>query len=142
MREGPISFVCGVLFSLGLGISGMTQPGKVTAFLDFAGSWDPSLAFVMVGAILVYSIGYRVIVKKPKPILTDSFHIPTLRKIDRPLALGSAIFGVGWGLAGFCPGPALASVITLRPEPVLFVVSMLLGMSVYEWTERRGRKSS
>lgn len=133
MRETIVSFVCGVLFALGLGISGMTQPQKVTAFLDFFGSWDPSLMFVMIGAIIVYSTGYRLTVKKTKPLFSQSFHIPTLRKFDRPLAIGSVIFGIGWGLAGFCPGPALMSITSLRFEPIVFVLSMVLGMAFFEW---------
>lgn len=140
MSEGFSAFVCGVLFALGLGISGMTQPGKVTAFLDFLGSWDPSLLFVMAGAILVYAIGYRVVLKRPKPLLTASFSIPKLREVDVPLAAGAAIFGIGWGLAGFCPGPALTAVASLRFEPILFVASMLAGMVLFQWT-RRERKA-
>jgi uncharacterized protein len=140
MKSSLISFLCGAVFAIGLGISGMTQPGKVTAFLDFTGNWDPSLLFVMVGAILVYFIGFRLVVKKPKPIFTGAFQIPTLRKVDRPLALGSAIFGVGWGLAGFCPGPALTSVVTLRSENLFFVVAMFLGMALFEGQQRRKAK--
>lgn len=137
MRSTLVSFASGAVFATGLAISGMTQPGKVTAFLDFTGQWDASLSFVMAGAILVYSIGYRLSTKRPKPIFSDSFRIPTLRKVDRPLAVGSALFGVGWGLAGFCPGPALTSLVSLRFEPTLFVFSMLAGMVLYEWTQRR-----
>jgi len=141
MRTSVVSFACGAVFAAGLAISGMTQPGKVTAFLDITGHWDASLMFVMVGAILVYSIGYRLSTKRPKPILSDSFRIPTLRKVDRPLALGSALFGVGWGLAGFCPGPALTSLVSLQFAPLLFVFSMLVGMSLFEWNQRRSLKS-
>jgi len=137
MKNGIVALVCGLLFALGLGISGMTQPGKVTAFLDVTGEWNPSLMFVMFGAILVYAVGYRLIIRKPKPLFAGNFQIPTLRKVDRPLALGSAIFGAGWGLAGFCPGPALTSVASLQPEPSVFVASMFLGMALYEWTQRR-----
>ncbi len=137
MRASVVSFASGAVFAVGLAISGMTQPGKVTAFLDFTGHWDASLMFVMAGAIFVYSIGYRLSTKRKRPIFLDSFHIPTLRKVDRPLALGSAIFGVGWGLAGFCPGPALTSLVSLQFEPILFVFSMLAGMSLFEWNQRR-----
>ena len=141
MRQPLVALVCGILFALGLGISGMTQPGKVTAFLDFFGSWDPSLMFVMVGAILVYSVGYRLTVKRPKPLFSESFHIPTLRKVDRPLAAGAALFGIGWGLAGFCPGPALTSIVSLRFEPLAFVGFMILGMFLYELMSRKRRQS-
>lgn len=141
MRNAIISFVCGLLFALGLGISGMTQPARVTAFLDFAGAWNPSLLFVMAGAISVYAIGYRLVVRKPKPLFGGNFQIPALRKVDRPLALGSAIFGAGWGLSGFCPGPALVSVASFELPPLTFVGSMFLGMSLYEWTQRRRKVS-
>ncbi len=136
MKEPLVAFFCGVLFALGLGISGMTQPGKVTAFLDFSGNWDPSLMFVMVGAILVYGIGYRWVVRQPKPLFSQSFQLPTLRAVDRPLAIGSALFGVGWGLAGFCPGPALTSVVSLQFQPLLFVLSMVFGMFLFECRAR------
>lgn len=137
MKNDVLALICGLLFALGLGISGMTQPAKVTAFLDFTGAWNPSLLFVMLGAILVYSVGYRLVVKKPKPLFAGSFQIPTLRKVDQPLAVGSAIFGAGWGLAGFCPGPALTSVASLQYQPLVFVASMLLGMAIYGKTQRR-----
>lgn len=137
MTNAIVSLICGFIFALGLGISGMTEPAKVTAFLDFSGQWDPTLLFVMVGAILIYAVGYRLVVKTSKPLLADRFQIPPFRKVDRPLALGSAIFGAGWGLAGFCPGPALTSVASLQPQPLVFVSTMLLGMAFYEWTQRR-----
>jgi uncharacterized protein len=135
--QAVISFFCGLLFSLGLGVSGMTQPEKVTAFLDFFGRWNPSLAFVMLGAILVYALGYRLVVRRPRPLWRSSFQIPTERKVDRPLLVGAAVFGAGWGLAGFCPGPALASVASFQRPPLIFVASMLVGMGLYEWGQRR-----
>ncbi len=120
----------GIFFALGLGISGMTQPGKVTAFLDFAGAWDPSLAFVMVGAIAVYALGSRLVLRRRQPVLAGSFQIPTNRKLDGRLFLGAALFGIGWGLAGFCPGPALVSLSSLQTASILFVVAMLIGILV------------
>ncbi len=141
MKSSIISFACGLIFAVGLGVSGMTQPGRVTAFLDFAGEWDASLLFVMVGAILVYAIGYRLVVKRPQPLFAGNFQIPKLRKVDRPLAWGAAIFGAGWGLAGFCPGPALTSAVSLQPAPLIFVASMFFGMSFFEWTQRRSKQS-
>ena len=141
MKNSLVAFSCGILFALGLGVSGMTQPAKVTAFLDFTGQWDPSLLFVMVGAIFVYAVGYRLVVKKQKPLFSDSFQIPTLRTVDGPLVLGSAIFGAGWGLAGFCPGPALTAAASLQTQPLVFVSAMLLGMAFYEWTQRRRKIS-
>lgn len=128
-----LSFGCGVLFALGLGLSGMTQPGKVTGFLDFTGVWDPSLAFVMAGAILIYSIGYRVALKRGKPVLAECYQIPSPAKCDRRLLLGAALFGVGWGLAGFCPGPALVSLVTLRWDVFVFVLAMIGGMGLFEF---------
>jgi uncharacterized protein len=141
MKQTAAAFICGVLFAVGLGVSGMTQPAKVTAFLDFFGAWDPSLAFVMVGAIAVYAIGYRLVIKAPKPLLSDAFQIPTLRKVDVRLIAGAGIFGLGWGLAGFCPGPALTSLVSFQVEPVIFVASMILGMAIFEWTERKRVKA-
>ena len=140
MKSTEIAFLCGVLFALGLGESGMTQPGKVTAFLDFAGAWDPSLLFVMAGAIGVYAAGYRLVVRRPKPLFADAFHLPKARELDRPLLLGAALFGLGWGLAGFCPGPALTALVSLRAEPWIFAAAMLAGMAVFEAVDRLGQK--
>ena len=137
MKQAMVVFCSGVVFALGLGIAGMTQPGKITGFLDFAGSWDPSLLFVMIGAIAVYSIGYRLTVRRPKPLLSDAFHIPPAGTVDRPLVLGALLFGVGWGLAGFCPGPALTSIVSLQREPLVFASAMVGGMLLYEWTSRK-----
>jgi len=141
MKTAFIAFLCGICFALGLGISGMTQPAKVIGFLDLTGNWDPSLIFVMMGAILVYAVGHFFVVKKPTPIFAGAFDLPSLRKLDRPLILGSAIFGTGWGLAGFCPGPALTSVISLRFEPLVFVLSMLVGMAIFIGSDRLGKKT-
>ncbi len=139
MKENALSFFCGILFAFGLGVSGMTQPGRVTAFLDFFGAWDPSLLFVMVGAILVYFIGYRLVTKRSKPLLSEAFHLPKRSEVDRPLVLGSALFGTGWGLAGFCPGPALTSMISLHREPLIFSGSMLAGMLLFAIRKSRGK---
>lgn len=119
----------------------MTRPSKVTAFLDVLGDWDPSLLFVMAGAIVVYAIGYRLIVKRPKPLFGESFQIPTLRKVDLPLALGAVLFGIGWGMAGFCPGPALTSLASLQFEPLLFVASLFAGMFLFELQDRFRKKT-
>lgn len=126
MKQSLATFGAGIIFAVGLGLSGMTQPGKVIGFLDFAGNWDPSLALVMAGAVLVYTVGFRA--RKPRPLFAPAYQLPTVKGIDRRLLLGSALFGIGWGLAGFCPGPALTSLVTLRWEPVLFVAAMLAGM--------------
>ena len=136
-----IAFTSGLLFALGLGIAGMTLPGRVTAFLDFTGDWNGSLMFVMVGAILVYSVGYRLICRRSRPILDETFHIPGRKNIDRSLIWGAIVFGVGWGLAGFCPGPALASVATLGREPLIFVSALLFAMFVFEMAQRRRKET-
>lgn len=124
-------FIAGALFAAGLVISGMTQPSKVIGFLDFGGDWDPSLAFVMGGAVLVHSVAYRLISGRVSPIWAQSFQIPTRRDIDAPLLFGAALFGAGWGLAGYCPGPAVASVVAGEPATLTFAASLALTMILY-----------
>lgn len=128
MKHGLISFGSGFLFSWGLIISGMVQPSKVKAFLDIFGVWDPSLAFVMIGAIVTHLIAYRFIKKKDSPLLGGEFHLPTSKKPDLRLISGAAIFGAGWGLAGLCPGPALTSLAGLNYKAIIFVSAMIAGM--------------
>jgi uncharacterized membrane protein YedE/YeeE len=123
-----VSWLCGVVFALGLGVSGMTRPEKVLAFLDVGGRWDPSLALVMVGAIAVHATLRRAIVRRPAPLLAPAFALPARRDIDAALLVGAAIFGVGWGLAGLCPGPALTVLASGRLAAVVFVLAMLAGM--------------
>jgi uncharacterized membrane protein YedE/YeeE len=125
-------YLIGVLFGLGLMVSGMTNPAKITAFLDLAGPWDPSLIFVMGGAVLVGLIAFYLAKKRTESFLGGAMHIPTRRDIDRPLIIGSALFGVGWGLAGFCPGPALVSLGTGELKVVVFVIAMLAGMVLFD----------
>lgn len=132
MKQYLAAFASALLFGLGLGISGMTLPAKVLGFLDIAGEWDPSLMAVMVGAILVHSVSYRWITKRSSPVLAAEFKIPTKRDIDWKLVLGSAIFGAGWGLGGFCPGPSLVGVVTGEPSVVVFVISMVGGVYLHE----------
>jgi len=126
------SFVGGLVFALGLGVSGMTDANKVIGFLNLAGDWDPSLAFVMVGAIGVHLLLYRLILKRKSPIFGDCFHVPTRRDINPKLVGGSALFGMGWGLGGFCPGPGLVSLMGYGSAPAVFVVFMLGGMLVHK----------
>ena len=122
----------GLLFALGLGVSGMTQPAKVVGFLDFFGAWDPSLAFVMLGAVAVYFATHRALVLKlKKPLGAARFAIPTQSRIDARLLGGSALFGVGWGLSGFCPGPALVSFGAGVRSALWFVPAALLGMVLF-----------
>jgi len=122
-----MSFISGLMMSIGLIISGMINPKKVIGFLDLFGSFDPTLVFVMAGALVVTFIGYRL-AGSAKPLLCESFDLPKKNKIDRPLIMGASIFGVGWGLAGFCPGPAIVGVGLGLPKAVIFVSAMLVGM--------------
>ncbi|MCA9525982.1 MAG: YeeE/YedE family protein [Myxococcales bacterium] len=136
-------FAAGLMFAAGLALSGMTQPAKVIGFLDFFGAWDPALIFVMVGAIAVNFVALRFILRQPKPVFAASFGIPTRRDLDPRLIGGSAIFGVGWGLAGFCPGPALTSLPTLATPILVFVGFMLAGMALFDLVEHaRIRRTS
>ncbi|HEX5848342.1 MAG TPA: YeeE/YedE family protein [Rubrobacter sp.] len=128
---------CGIIFGLGLAISGMMNPARVIGFLDVAGDWDPTLAFVMGGALLVAAPAYRLILGRGRPILDDSFSLPKNTLLDRPLILGSALFGVGWGLVGFCPGPAVAAVVTGLPAVLGFLAAMLAGMALHAWISSR-----
>lgn len=130
------AFVTGLLFGLGLILSGMTDPTKVTGFLDIAGTWNPSLIFVMGGAILVAMVAFRIAGTRTHALLGGAMHLPTARQIDKRLILGGVIFGIGWGLAGYCPGPALASLATGGSKPLIFVLAMLAGMATYEILSR------
>lgn len=128
----------GIVFGFGLSLSGMLNPVRVQGFLDVFGNWDPSLAFVLGGAVAIAFVGVQVMKKMRHPAFDDSFHVPTNRKIDAPLVIGSALFGLGWGIGGFCPGPAVASLSVGIPPTVLFVVAMLVGIKVYDraWSKR------
>lgn len=130
------AFVTGLLFGLGLILSGMTDPTKVTGFLDIAGTWNPSLIFVMGGAILIAMVAFRIAGTRTHALLGGAMHLPTARQIDKRLILGGVIFGIGWGLAGYCPGPALASLATGGSKPLIFVLAMLAGMATYEILSR------
>ncbi len=123
-----VAFVSGLLFALGLGIAGMTDPARVLAFLDVTGDWNPNLALVMAGGIAVVLPVHRILLGRKAPLLDVKFHWPTRSDIDRPLVLGALLFGLGWGLAGICPGPALTNVASLEPGMLLFVGAMALGM--------------
>ncbi len=130
------AFVVGLVFGFGLILSGMTDPSKVLGFLDIAGTWDPSLAVVMGGAVLVSSVGFFLASSRTRAVLGDEMRVPAATQIDRRLVLGGLAFGAGWGLAGYCPGPAVASLFTGMVEPVIFVAAMLAGMGVYELHSR------
>lgn len=122
------SLIAGLLFGVGLIVSGMTNPAKVQNFLDIAGTFDPSLAFVMGGAVLTTLAGYRLAFARGRPLIAERFELPTKSKLDMPLVAGSALFGVGWGLAGYCPGPAVTALAFGAPATLVFVVAMVAGM--------------
>ena len=122
-----MAYAAGLLFGLGLAISGMTDPARVLGFLDIAGEWDPTLAFVLGGAVLTTFIGYRLVLRRSSPFFGDKFQLPTKRELDGRLLGGAALFGIGWGLSGYCPGPAIASVAGLTTPLVAMLVSMIGG---------------
>jgi uncharacterized protein len=131
------ALISGTLFGLGLAVSGMMNPQKVIGFLDVAGAWDPTLAFVMGGALLVTIPAFRLILDRPRPVLADGFSLPTRSSLDARLLGGSALFGIGWGLSGFCPGPAVSALVTGLTPVFAFVAAMLAGMAFYAWLFER-----
>lgn len=122
-----IAFLAGLLMSFGMAISKMIDPQKVLSFLDLTGNWDPSLAFVMAGALAVYSIGFYLVTKKPAPLFEKSFYLPTQQQIDKPLLIGAAVFGIGWGMVGYCPGPALSAISSFSSGTLGFIGAMIAG---------------
>ncbi|MEO5323657.1 YeeE/YedE family protein [Mesorhizobium sp. CC13] len=128
-----VNLALGLLFGIGLVVSGMSDPAKVLNFLDLFGTWDPSLAFVMGGAVITTFIGYRLVFRRPKPVAAEAFHLPAGSAIDRRILVGPAIFGIGWGLGGFCPGPALTATALGAAGTYAFLPMMFLGM----WLARR-----
>jgi uncharacterized membrane protein YedE/YeeE len=131
-----MALIVGLLFGTGLIVSGMANPAKVLGFLDLAGRWDPSLAFVMAGAVLLGLAGFHVALRRERALLGDPMRLPATTVIDRRLVLGGLAFGVGWGLAGYCPGPALASLATGGAKPLIFSAAMVAGMLLFEILER------
>lgn len=126
-----IAFLCGLLFGVGLVVSQMVDPARVIGFLNITGDWDPTLAFVMAGALLVFGSGYWLIIRKrEKPVMARKFEISVNRKLDARLMVGAALFGIGWGLAGICPGPAMVNLTTGVLSMALFVIAMLVGLNV------------
>ena len=134
------SLLAGLVFGLGLIVSGMADPAKVLGFLDLGGAWDPSLAFVMAGAIGVGALAFATARKRSVSFLGAAMKLPTSRDIDRRLVIGSVVFGIGWGIAGFCPGPGLVALGMGEIKALVFVVAMMLGMSVFELLERRRQR--
>ena len=130
MRTALISLVSGVLFGAGLALGGMTDPARVRGFLDIFGDWDPTLAFVMGGAVIVMAIAWRIVARLAEPIFAGEFHLPTKSDLTPRLIGGAALFGVGWGIAGLCPGPGIAALVIEPAAAAIFVVAMLAGMAV------------
>lgn len=131
MSRMIVALVSGALFGLGLAVSGMANPARVIGFLDVAGDWDPTLAFVMGGAVLVTLIAFRFVLRRQKPVLDKRFSVPDRTGVDGKLLGGAALFGVGWGLSGFCPGPAVVALTTGLPAVFAFFASMVAGMGLY-----------
>ena len=123
-----VSMIAGLLFGLGLGLAGMLDPSNVQGFLDIFGAWDPTLMFVMAGGIAVHLLFWRIIKHQASPLFDHTFHLPNRTDIDKPLLVGAAIFGIGWGLGGYCPGPGLASLGSQGTAPMVFVATMVVGM--------------
>lgn len=133
-KQNAVSFIAGLLFAIGLAVAGMTQPQKIIDFLN-PWNWDASLLFVMIGAVGVHIIAYPLVRKKSSPLLDTQWHVPTRKDISTRLILGSALFGIGWGLGGFCPGPGVTSLASGDGRAVLFVLSMIVGMILFKKTE-------
>lgn len=137
MKNKLSAGIVGFIFALGLGISGMTNPQKVISFLDVFGAWDPSLIFVMAGSIAVHFITYKLIRRRKSPLFSPQWHVPQKSQITFSLIAGSIIFGMGWGLAGYCPGPAMTSVASFQTRPLLFVVGMFAGMYLFKKLDQK-----
>jgi uncharacterized membrane protein YedE/YeeE len=137
MRQALSALVTGAIFGFGLALSGMMNPAKVVGFLDLAGVWDPTLAFVMGGGLLVSLPGFWLVRKRQGSLFGGAFQIPTRKDIDWKLVGGAGLFGVGWGIAGFCPGPAVAALSTALPDVLLFMAALLAGMAIHRLTMER-----
>lgn len=133
MKSNLVALIAGVLFGLGLSVSQMIDRQRVLGFLDITGPWDPTLLFVLGGAVGITLITFRFVLRLPHPFLSHQFYLPTPKGIDRSLIIGSAIFGVGWGITGYCPGPGIAALVLGSWNPVLFVAAMIMGSLTYKW---------
>lgn len=137
MKRGFAALLAGALFGAGLALSRMTDPNVVIGFLDVAGDFDPRLAFVLVGAVATTWLAFRLVLRRQRPLLEDRFRLPLSRAIDRPLVIGALLFGIGWGLAGYCPGPALVGAAAGVDSALIFVAAMLAGSALQAMTARR-----
>ena len=137
MNRDLSALLAGLIFGAGLSISGMTDRHRVLGFLDVAGAWDPTLVFVMGGAVLVTLITFRFVLQRPRPVLEQQFHLPSKKQVDAPIIVGAAVFGIGWGLAGYCPGPALASLTSLTLNPIVFCIALIVGSLLAKRIQRR-----
>ena len=135
MRTALTSIVSGVLFGAGLALGGMTDPARVRGFLDIFGDWDPTLAFVMGGAVIVMAIAWRIVPRLADPIIAGEFHLPTKSDLTPRLIGGAALFGIGWGIAGLCPGPGIAALVIEPASAAIFVVAMIAGMALVRFAE-------
>lgn len=136
------AFAAGLVFGIGLLISGMANPEKVLAFLDLAGPWDPSLIFVMVGAILVGLVAFTIARRRTRSFLGYPIALPTVTSVDRKLVIGALLFGIGWGLAGFCPGPAVVALGAGKSEALIFAIAMVVGMALHDLFQGRTAKAT
>ncbi|BAU62929.1 hypothetical protein STA3757_02800 [Stanieria sp. NIES-3757] len=141
MKQNLIALLSGLLFGLGLSVSQMIDRDRVLGFLDVQGNWDPTLLFVLGGAVGVTIIAFRFVLRLPQPIFGDKFYLPTKKEIDRPLIIGAAIFGIGWGIAGYCPGPGITALVLGIWNPVLFMIAFIIGSLTYQWYTNKLTKS-
>lgn len=135
--SAAVAALAGVVFAVGLALAGMTRPDKIVGFLDVAGTWDPTAAFVMMGAIAVYAVGYRLVLRRGTPLLAPDLQVPSRRDVDWRLVVGAVLFGVGWGLGGLCPGPAVASLACPSSATAIFFASMVLGMLLFTFIDAK-----
>ncbi|MGB7250182.1 MAG: DUF6691 family protein [Phormidesmis sp.] len=131
MKKNILALIAGIIFGLGLGLSQMIDRQRVLGFLDLAGTWDPTLLFVLGGAVAVTAIAFRFVLRQPKPLFAGQFYLPTRKDVDWQLVTGAAIFGVGWSISGYCPGPGITALVLGSWNPVLFLLSMVAGMIVF-----------
>ncbi|MGC9526439.1 MAG: DUF6691 family protein [Limnospira sp.] len=137
LKQNVIVLISGLLFGFGLGLSQMIDRDRVLGFLDIVGLWDPTLIFVLGGAVGVTAIAFRFVLRLPHPLFSEKFYLPTRKDIDFPLIAGAALFGIGWGIAGYCPGPAITALILGILNPVLFLIAMIAGSFTYKWYSTR-----